>query len=272
MIEDIKTTHLNEGRVAQCSEDLNRHPRDDNILFDPIDHSYTLKNDPTKELLSVTTFIKTLFHPFDSEAVVEKYYDSWQNKQDSRYFNMTKDAILRSWDVSNKRANADGTNMHENIERYYKGQYYSSVGKEWTYFKQFEHWYTTFNSPWTPYKCEWKIYHEELQLAGCIDMVYKNSKGEFILCDWKRCKKIQFNNRFQQGSQSCTLHLDDCNYVHYSLQLMIYAYILKHKYDIRVSSLIIINLHPSCDGFITYPVHFSEETMNDIMKHRALYL
>lgn len=252
----------------QCQVSTNSHPRDANITFNSVDHSYHIKGLEDNGFCSVTTFIRTLFKPFNGKEVVNRCYDKWQGDPTSNYYNMSKEAILTSWEQNGTQMAELGTRMHENIEKYYLGGEYKSESEEWYYFKAFEKWYQTLLYPWVPYRSEWKIYHEELRLAGCLDMLFINEKGEFFLCDWKRCKQIRTENRFQKGTRPCTRHLDDCNYMHYSIQLLTYAYILKQKYDIQVSGCYIINFHPNERQFAKYKVYNCEETIQAIMHHR----
>ena len=47
-----------------------------------------------------------------------------------------------------------------------------------------------------PYRTEWMVYHEELRLAGFIDMVFENKDGTLQIYDWKRCRDIKKNDAF----------------------------------------------------------------------------
>ena len=95
------------------------------------------------------------------------------------------------------------------------------------------------------YRTEWMIYDKELKLAGSIDMVFKNKDGTLSIYDWKRCKEIKKENRWDSAITECINHLPDTNYWHYSLQLNTYKAMLESKYGVKVKDLYLVCLHPN---------------------------
>jgi len=75
--------------------------------------------------------------------------------------------------------------MHYDIECYYNQVPVSNDSIEYTYFRQF----LDENPHLLPYRTEWMIYHEDLKIAGSVDMVYRNPDGTLLIYDWKRCKE-----------------------------------------------------------------------------------
>ena len=89
------------------------------------------------------------------------------------------------------------------------------------------------------------IYHEEIKIAGSIDMVYENPDGTLSIYDWKRCKEITRTTNWDQYALNPLIgHLPDTNFWHYSLQLNTYKKILEEKYGKTVSQLYLVRLHP----------------------------
>ena len=88
------------------------------------------------------------------------------------------------------------------------------------------------------------IYSEELGIAGSIDVLAKDTKNDtYIIIDWKTSKSISkssFGGRM--GIHPITSHLMDCKYVHYSMQLSLYRYLIEEFYGIKVSNLLIAHL------------------------------
>lgn len=246
----------------------NKHARDTNVIFNEENHTYHIRGYESETFTSVTTFIKSLFKAFDGPQVVEKHYHSWQADLDNKYYGMTKVEILQSWETNGLNAATLGTSMHKNIENYYLDRPYHTDTEEWARFQAFESWYSKLSPAWLPYGCERMVYHEELKLAGCLDMLFIDSEGKYILCDWKRCKEMRFDNRYAKGIAPCTSNLADCNYIHYSIQLMMYGYILRTKYNIDVSQMFIVNFHPNEKEFARYKVYDSPEVINSIVAHR----
>ena len=112
---------------------------------------------------------------------------------------------------------------------------------EWEYFINF----IRDHPELKPYRTEWMIFDEELKLAGSIDMVYENPDGTLSIYDWKRSKDISKVNSWKKFALNPLIsHMPDTNFWHYSLQLNVYRRILKEKYDIDVTELALVVLHP----------------------------
>ena len=91
------------------------------------------------------------------------------------------------------------------------------------------------------------VYHEELKLAGSIDMVYENPEDNTLsIYDWKRAKEITKTNGFNKYAKTeCIDYLPDTNFWHYSLQLNTYKAILESKYSKKIRDLYLVRLHPN---------------------------
>jgi len=133
---------------------------------------------------------------------------------------------------------AKGPSGHENGPN--EGE--DKKGDEWNYFLNFlkdTAWYR-------PYRTEWRIYHEELKIAGSIDMVYENDDGTLSIYDWKRAKDITRMNIYKKYAvHECLKNVPDTNFFHYSLQLNLYKYILENKYNKKIKDLYLVRLHPN---------------------------
>jgi ATP-dependent exoDNAse (exonuclease V) beta subunit len=102
---------------------------------------------------------------------------------------------------------------------------------------------------WEPWRSEWRVFDEELDLAGSIDFVVRTKDQEtgeyvFLILDWKRAKELadsSFNGR--ERGYAPLQDLQHCNSVHYSLQLNTYKYMLEKNYGIRVVGLALVAMH-----------------------------
>jgi ATP-dependent exoDNAse (exonuclease V) beta subunit len=242
----------------------NKHPRDENIHFEEEGHKYTIKSDqdkdPSKPYTSVTTFIHSNFPVFESDRIIKNMMNGKSWKEGHKYWNMTADQIKNLWEKNASDVSALGTNLHYQIEcfmnnpnlspnychsqlleKYYEISSETIPSKEWNYFINF---ITNFPNL-KPYRTEWTIYHEELKLAGSIDMVYENPDLTLSIYDWKRVKNITTINTFNKYSfTECISHLPDSNFWHYTLQLNIYKKIIEEKYQKQVTELYLVRLHP----------------------------
>ena len=219
----------------------NIHPRDDDITFDEGPHIYTIKGD--SGFTSVTTWNHSHFEHFDADKIIDNMMRSPNWQIGHKYFGMTPDEIKAGWDKNRDEAAEAGTKMHYDIECYYNGMDVENESIEYGYFKRYLERYGHLKA----YRTEWMVYHEELRLAGSIDMVYEcdDGSGDLLIYDWKRCRDIKKSNGFGKcGNKECIEHLHDTNYWHYCLQLNTYKAILEEKYGKKIRELYLVCLHP----------------------------
>lgn len=227
---------------------LNAHPRDQDISFKEDGHIYTIRGD--KYYKSCTTWIKSFFEKFNPDAIIDKMMES-PNWPDSKYFGKTKEEIKTEWSENGKKAAEFGTSMHKHIEEFYNGKDLpESEIQELEYFKQFyqEH------SHMTPFRTEMMIYDEDIRICGSVDMLFINDDKTLSIYDWKFAKEIQ---TYSYGKKALApiQHLNDCNTVHYSLQLNLYREILERKYGYTVRDMNLVFMHRSLgDTYIKMPV------------------
>ena len=256
----------------------NKHERDEMIEFIEEGHRYIIKNEEENEYRSVTTVIHENFMGFDADKIITTMMAGKNWKKGNKYWGMTGDEIKESWTKNGEEQARLGTNLHYDIECFlnidmkegggsvsYTHQDLLSIyeyeakldsfadknspnegedkkGDEWNYFLNFlkdTAWYR-------PYRTEWRIYHEELKIAGSIDMVYENDDGTLSIYDWKRAKDITRMNIYKKYAvHECLKNVPDTNFFHYSLQLNFYKYILENKYNKKIKDLYLVRLHPN---------------------------
>jgi ATP-dependent exoDNAse (exonuclease V) beta subunit len=239
---------------------LNSHERDKNIVFDEEPHVYYIKEKAYS--LSVTSFIHEFFEKFDSKGIIEKFYDRWQDNESSKYYGMSPEEILDSWEENRVKQAQLGTDLHNAIELFYNDKKYTNNSKEFSYFLDFndEH------SHLKAHRTEWNIYCEELEIAGSVDMVYEDN-GVFHIYDWKRSKEIKEQNRYQEGKYPLS-HLPDTNFWHYALQLNVYKAILEKYYGKKIDDLCLVVLHPNNSSYIKIKVPELKEEVEAMFKIR----
>ena len=233
-------------------------------------------------LCSVTTFIHSLFWDFDEDAVIDKMMAApkWSHPLENPYYGMTKEEIKEQWREIRTQASADGTAMHANLEMYYSGRAYKEDTVEFGHFKEYEKVHVT--GKLRPYRTEWTIYSILLQLCGSVDMLYEyaddrvfpDGKKHLVMADWKRSKKIEKYNSWQSGSKPCTETAGDCNYIHYTIQLSLYKWILEEYYDVVIDEMYLVVLHPNQPKYICMPIDtkHSKAFVDGILQHRYDFL
>ena len=241
----------------------NKHPRDDRIHFIEETHKY-LVDGSSDGIISVTTLIHEHFPKFDAMKVLKMM----RNKSE-KYPGMTDLEIKQSWEENGKKASGNGTKMHKMIENYYNGienNEEDCKSKEFTYFLKYDE-EVRKKKNMIPYRTEWSIFDGDLDLAGQLDMLYKKEDGTYGLYDWKRVKEIKTDNSYEKGLGRLK-HLPHCNYYHYSLQLNVYKRILEKRYDLKISEMVLVVLHPDNDSYKLHEVFEMDMEIDYIFQHR----
>jgi len=215
----------------------NIHERDTHIKFDEGPHIYHIDGDSS--YTSVTTWNHSHFKKFDAYGIIKKMM-SGKNWKKNKYYGMTAKEIKKLWSDNGKKASTAGTKMHYDIECFYNNMEIKNDSIEYEYFLSFHKQHTELE----PFRTEWMIYDKDLKLAGSIDMIFKNKDGTLSIYDWKRCKGIKKENRWDSAITECINHLPDSNFWHYSLQLNTYKAILEKNYGVKVKDLYLVCLHP----------------------------
>ena len=241
----------------------NAHPMDKNIAFDEPTHKYTILTDLNSKYTSVTTFNHSHFPDFDADVVIDKMMNGKNWNEKNKYWGLNKEEIKNAWIKNGSNVSSEGTNLHFDIEcfmnqelpegeitthetllkNYEKNiENHKNSSEEWDFFLQF----VRATPHLKPYRTEWYIYHDEIKLAGSIDMVYENPDNTLSIYDWKRVKEITKSNMFEEYANTyCINYLPNTNFWHYSLQLNTYKAILELKYNKKVTSLHLVRLHPN---------------------------
>ena len=270
---------LNPGKTLLL-DDKNKHFRDSFITFEPVSHSYQVKGIPIRS--SVTQIIHRYFETFDKEAVVQEMMkkEDWPRPEythaDGTPF--TAEEILNKWDKIGEEGRLLGTSMHESIEKSMNGLPVDSSSPEFKQFLEFKKDYI--DGKIIPYRTEWKIYAENVGIAGSVDFIGQNiqldenNKPSFVLMDWKRTKKApsfhhlqqKFNEtKFMRKAKPPIAHLVDSDEMKYSLQLNFYKYILTNYYDLQIDRMIIAAFHPLLPNYLSFEVPDMQNEIHEIL-------
>ena len=244
--------------------EINKHSRDNQIKFDEGPHIYTIDGD--SNYTSVTTFCHSKFPKFDADLIIHKMMNSkyWYK---NKYYGKTQDEIKNEWELNRDNAANMGTKMHNDIECFYNKIKFNNNSIEMKYFFSFVNDFPEL----TPYRTEWMIWDKQLKLAGSIDMVFMNDDDTLSIYDWKRCKEIVRNKRFEEYSNvECLSHIPNTNYWHYSLQLNMYKYIIEKNYKKVIKDLYLVCLHPDNknESYIRIEVPNLQHEINELLEIR----
>jgi hypothetical protein len=205
--------------------------------FDEQAHKYIKDETGNAEYISVTTLIERFF-PFDLKRYIEK-----KAEEEDR----TEEDVLIEYLMIRDEAAEKGTFLHNQIEKFLKGNKFDSDSKE---FVQFLNFYATEikKRNITFFDAEKMIFSDKYNVAGTIDCLFKkNDTNQYIMLDWKRSKKLIIDGRpriFGFGYALSELsNLDNSSYYRYCLQQNIYKQIVECEYSIKISSMKLIVLH-----------------------------
>ncbi len=249
-------------------ETENAHERDKRVAFFEDGHYYLV--DGKRPPASVTKFIAIYHEPFITEVALSKMRPE---KRKAKYDGMSNGDIQKAWKANTQVACENGTTMHRLVElgmnkhlvidkneesknstklditTCEESMTREMEGLKIYYFNEFK------TRGIIPYRTEWSIFMERgeeksLDLAGQIDFIgyILNPDGSkrFVCQDWKRSKEIKTSNKWRKMFPPFDKY-DDCNYIHYSIQIHLYCYILKRWYGISVDpeDMHIVCFHPN---------------------------
>ncbi len=278
---------------------INKHERDEFITFEEKEHKYQILSDIETKYTSVTTWIHTLFPPFNSTIIIRNMMKGKNWNPENKYWGMTEEEIKSMWSKNSQSVAGEGTRMHYFIECFmnninidypytHQDLYNNYIVKglenndkyvdvkldeniEWGYFLNFIKDFPNLK----PYRTEWTIYHDDVKISGSVDMVYDNGDGTLSIYDWKRSKEIVTDNKYKKFSNNKIIsHIPDTNYWHYAIQLNTYKKILEDKYGKTIRDLYLVRLHPNDVNYELIEVPILEDYIvklfQEIMEKRQI--
>ena len=242
--DDFKPPPLREDLLLQW---VNAHHRDVCIEFFPEEHKYEICCTPT--VGSVTELVHQLTHPFNTDIAIDNMMNSkrWPRPEYTipNGVPMSREEIKEKWRLQGTESANLGTWTHYLIELFLNRETINYHSKELKLFLKF---LASLNHC-VSYRTEWRVFAEDLKLAGSIDFVAKAEDETMIIIDWKRSKDLGAKYENNYANMLPPLHhLPDCKGIHYRLQLNVYRYILEKYYGFTVSSMLVVSVHPDYDN------------------------
>lgn len=229
-------------------------PQDERISFQEKGHIYLL--DGKRQLTPVSSVYSKYFRPFDT--------NKWA-KHKAKTMHVSAEKLKEQWACNGMMASFAGTHLHKQIEDFLNGAKnmepmchftfngtYIHEAKNIYIDKEIEHFQRFVKEvDFTPFRTEWRVFDEELGIAGTIDLICSRNDGTFEFYDWKRSKSLNDvdgnvcnNNKYGIGGINGLEHIPDCSYAHYALQQNLYKYIVEKCYDLKISAMHLVVLHP----------------------------
>lgn len=188
-------------------------------------------------------------------------------------FNREQQNILDEWEENNRKACDRGIEMHKQMENLCKsGKDINlskfGIGGKFIYNEdQME--LTEGVNP------EFRISVDlgDYELVGKPDLTVKQNNS-FVIVDYKFNKEIKSKSYFDSQTKTSQKmkyplnNLDDCNFNHYSLQLSLYAWMIKQKFpDATIEDLILYHVDPKGKEQILH----CEYLLNDVERLLQFY-
>ena len=274
------------------------------VAYNDLAHAYWNVNDNAK-YVSVTTLIHRFTQPFDKEfwsayKAMEKLLDSESWKQVkkellatkkfsleilplydiSEYdFNKTQQDILDAWQQENFKSCERGTKIHAEIEQsmYNMGSNCSlkkfGVGCKFVCEKGRTN-LDLENGVYPEYLISRTSKDGLLRIAGQIDLLVKNG-NEITIMDWKTNKKIDLKSGFNTQTKTTTKmkyplnNLDDCNFMHYTMQLSTYAWMIQQlNPDFVIKDLILVHFDHNDNQTVYHLDYLKDEVERMLRFHK----
>lgn len=173
-----------------------------------------------------------------------------------KYPGMTARDVAREWDRISSEACRLGTLMHEAIHCMLSGQPCTrethEVEIELEMARQFIAEQVEMKELQI-FRTELPIFYDDpvrdLVIPGSVDCLAKDKDGNITLFDWKRSTQLERAFDFSD----VVPELEDSKFNHYSLQLSLYAVILRRCYRLNVTKMFIVVFHPENPSYRMIP-------------------
>lgn len=215
------------------------------VIFKEEGHVYESNDQDKIDWTSVTSFIGMFKPKFDAKAQAKK---SAKNKK-SKWHGMTEKEILAAWESETQRAIGLGNWYHNQRESDMLD--FKTIAREGVELPIIKPEINEDGTKTAPAQKlidgvypEHFVYLKSLGLCGQADLV-EIVNGEINITDYKTNKEIKEKGYTNWEGITSKMYnpvnnLDDCNLMHYNLQLSIYAYIIKkHNPKLKIGKLII---------------------------------
>ncbi len=179
------------------------------IQFDPIKHEY---RDSIGKYISVTTLISLYKNKFNKEREAQKYIENHPE------YPMTLEQCLYAWDFLCIYSLDKGNYYHRKQE---VQNLFLSNGLADDYVETVD-----LNKLYNGVYPELRLYNEEFRIAGHADRVDVDN-GYIDIEDYKTYKVLNTKGFRGQKMSEPISHLDDCNFIHATIQLSFYAFLLE---------------------------------------------
>ena len=205
----------------------------DDYIFDEEPHIYTYKGEIVGT--SGSQLIEEYQEPFDAERIAPFT---------AKKLNMSADEVLDMWKTANKLYRYPEAEIRNNFGYDVLEEYWFPITIMMEDFKEYARKFLI------PIRSELIIGDPEFDIAGAVDQIYYNTQTEELeVWDWKTNKEIKYEGYKHKKLLGILSDLEDCNFVHYSIQLNIYKYILQKMTGLKFGKCRIVWFNEKNDTY-----------------------
>ena len=193
------------------------------ITFTEADHKYETPD--FDDFVSSSGIIHQFFPEFDSEAISERI---------AAKRGKTPLQLRNEWKANADAACDYGTRCHEVAEYIFTDRLselhtprnpkeQNTFAVAWNAVQMLKEQYQSIG-------CELIVFSERLRVCGTLDLLmYDPATNTVLILDWKTNREIKQSAFKGEKGFAPIQHLENCNYHHYSLQLSIYEFLMRHE-------------------------------------------
>lgn len=208
------------------------HPSGLKLSFSEADHRYL--DEKGHEYTSVTTLVKRYCEPFDSPAIALAKATRDLGPESTRdQIAAQAKALQAEWAKAGETASRYGTRVHETAEAILLGNqppHKPESETERLAFSAVWAWIAGVKGQFDILKPEMMLFSPSTLVAGTADLVgYSLARKTLFVLDWKTNKEIRVEGYRGKCMLPPAETVQDCEIGKYSLQLQLYAWMLKRE-------------------------------------------
>ena len=217
--------------------------------------------------ISTTGLISQYEQEFDSEST---------SLMVAQKRGITQSEILEEWRIENLHSTIKGSMVHEFAQSLWEGKEYkfdySNIPQEIDIDRlkkdieklipQAINFYNDYKDMYELIGCEIYLGDEEYDECGATDQIlYNKYTGGIAIIDYKTNKEIKRESYRHKKMLIPLQKYDDCNYIHYSIQLSGYKFKFEKNTKLKVDETFIVYFNINADNYeIIEPLDMSFET------------
>lgn len=226
--------------------------------------------------ISTTGLIGQYENHFDNETISQQVADKR---------GISQQEVLEEWRIENLHSTIKGSMIHEFAQSLWEGKEYkfdySKVPEEIDIDRlksdidklipQAINFYNDYKDMYELIGCEIYLGDEDFDECGATDQIlYNKYTGGIAIIDYKTNKEIK-RESYKHKKMLVPLHkFDDCNYIHYSIQLSGYKYKFEKNTKLKVDETFIVYFNINADNYeIIEPLNMENE-VEKILENRRI--